>query len=341
MPAGPAPASGSPRAAARADRRPPHPLCWGAVARSADSLEGTRIGGYQLGKHLGSGGMADVYRASAAGVEGKGRPLAVKILAPELARDARAVARFTREAEAVMRLDHPNVVRIVEVGHWRDRHFIAMDLVAGPPFRRLIADGSEPGKIIGILAQVAEALAHAHERGIVHRDIKPDNVLLTRSLQVRVADFGLARLSDTVSLTTSGQMLGTARYMSPEQAQGRKSGPASDVYSLGVMLYEAITGAPPFVSETAHGFIFKHAAEPPPRPELRPGYPAALGKLALECLAKDPDERPPMDEVAHRLRRALARRSPARLLRWLLAAAAIVLIALAVAWALAERGLLP
>ncbi len=310
------------------------------MARTPDSLEGTRIGGYQLGKHLGSGGMADVYRASAAGAEGKGRPLAVKILAPELARDPKAVARFTREGEAVMRMEHPNVVRIVEVGHWRDRHFIAMDLVAGPPFRRLIAESTEPRTIIGILAQVAEALAHAHERGIVHRDIKPDNVLLTRSLQVRVADFGLARLSDTVSLTTSGQMLGTARYMSPEQAQGKKSGPASDVYSLGVMLYESITGALPFDSETPHGFIFKHATEPPPRPELRPGYPAALGKLALECLAKDPDERPPMDEVAHRLRRALTRRSRVRL-RWLLAGVAIVLIALAVAWVLADRGLLP
>jgi len=310
----------------------------GSVPRTPDSLEGTRFGGYQLGKHLGSGGMADVYKASATAADAPGRPLALKILAPQLARDTQAVARFTREAEAVMRLDHPNVVRIVEVGSWRDRHFIAMDLVAGPPFRRLIREHVEPAKIIAILAQVAEALAHAHERGIVHRDIKPDNVLLTRSLQVRVADFGLARLSDTTSLTTDGQMLGTAKYMSPEQAQGRKSGPASDVYSLGVMLYEAITGALPFDSETQHGFIFKHAAEPPPRPELRHGYPAGLGRLALECLDKDPEARPAMPEVAARLRRVLARRSPARLLRWLLAAVVIALIALA---ALAVTGLLP
>jgi serine/threonine-protein kinase len=298
------------------------------VPRATGSLEGKQIGGYELGKLIGSGGMGQVYRATRAG---EARAVAVKVLAAELARDPKAVERFEREAEAVQRLDHPNVVRILEVGSARGHHFLAMELVNGPPFRRLIAEGDDPRRVIDVLAQVADGLAHAHARGVVHRDIKPDNVLVSRSNRAAIADFGLARVSDAASLTGSA-LLGTAKYMSPEQAQGKKASASSDVYSLGVMMYEAITGGVPFASETQHGFIFKHVSEVPPRPILRAGFPAPLARLALDCLAKDPDARPAMDEVATRLRASLSGPSRWRRARWIAALAVAIAVALWIAF---------
>ncbi|HTJ43515.1 MAG TPA: serine/threonine-protein kinase [Kofleriaceae bacterium] len=291
------------------------------MARSTDSLEGKQLGGYELGKLLGSGGMGAVYRATP---KTGGRAVAIKVLAPELARDPKAIERFEREAEAVRRLEHPNVVRIHEVGSARGQHFLVMELVSGPPFRRLIDDADAPKRVIAVLAQVADGLAHAHARGIVHRDIKPDNVLISRSDRAAIADFGLARVSDAASLTGRA-LLGTAKYMSPEQAQGEKAGAPSDVYSLGVMIYEAITGDAPFASETQHGYIFKHVSEAPPRPEVRPGFPASLGRLALECLAKDPAARPTMDDVAARVHAALETRARSSRLGWI----AVPLVAIA------------
>jgi eukaryotic-like serine/threonine-protein kinase len=296
------------------------------VARKAENLEGTRLGGYTLGKLLGAGGMGSVYRATSNAKGTATKPVAIKVLGSEHTGDPTSVERFQREAEAVKRLDHPNVVRILELDAARGHRFIVMELCNGPSFRNLIRDPSQAARIVGILAQVADGLAHAHARGIVHRDVKPDNVLLTRSGKAKVADFGLAKVTDATSLSAQGTIVGTAKYISPEQAQGRKATAASDVYSMGVMLFEAITGEAPFASETHHGFLFQHVAEAPPKPALHAAYPRALGRLALDCLAKEPAERPSIEEVARRLRAVRWGRSRVRTWAPVAVPAAIALV---------------
>jgi len=188
-----------------------------------------------------------------------------------------------------------------------------------------------PTAVISVLAEVAHALAFAHAQGVVHRDVKPENVLLTRAGRAKVADFGLARAVDQSSLTTEGRILGTAVYMSPEQVRGQRATAASDVYAVGIMIYEAITGMPPFQADTQLGYLYQHAELAPPRPVVRRGYPAALGALALACLAKEAANRPTMAEVAARLDQAKQpRRRLVRLLWRVLRIALPVVVALSV-----------
>jgi serine/threonine-protein kinase len=288
------------------------------------------VGRYRLARLIGRGAYGEVY----VGAAEDGPNVAVKVLDPSLAREAEVIARFEREAETARRLDHPNVVRVLDVGSARGKHYIVMELVHGGSLRRLLQRGAPPAVLLSILAEVARGLAFAHAAGVVHRDVKPENVLVTRSRHAKIADFGLARAADLATLTTDGRMLGTASYMSPEQARGRRAVPASDVYSVGVMLYEIISGARPFSSDTPHGFIYQHAEQEPARPRVLPAFPADLAALTLRCLAKDPEQRPPMDEVAALLeeasRRIVTARRP-RLRRIVLAvAAAIVLLSAAV-----------
>jgi serine/threonine protein kinase len=288
----------------------------------AERLTGAKLGKYKLKTVLGQGGYGDVHL----GVTRGGPEVAVKVLHATAARDEETINRFKREADTAQRLEHPHIVRIIDVGASRGRHYIVMELVRGGSLRRLLdRDGVPPAKVIAVLTEVATALAFAHTQGVVHRDVKPENVLLTKAGRAKVADFGLARAVGQSSLTTEGRLLGTAAYMSPEQVKGQRATAASDVYALGIILYEAITGARPFYADSQLGYLYQHAEVAPARPVIRGRYPAALASLALDCLAKDPNDRPTMTEVAKRLGTASHVRS--RVARMLLVAA-LLLVAL-------------
>jgi serine/threonine-protein kinase len=289
---------------------------------------GGKVGKYKLKAILGQGGYGDVHL----GVPLTGPNVAVKILNANASRDAATVTRFQREADTARRLEHPHIVRILDVGSSRGRHYIMMELVRGGSLRRLLdRSDAPPARVLAVLAEVASALAFAHAEGVVHRDVKPENVLLTRAGRAKVADFGLARAVDQSSLTTEGRIVGTAIYMSPEQVRGQRASAASDVYAMGVMIYEAITGGRPFQADSQLGYLYQHAEVAPPRPVLRPGYPPALASLALACLAKDPDGRPTMAEIAERLAAASDARPRGRRVLWIAVALLAILCALAIA----------
>jgi len=286
-------------------------------------LTGSKVGKYTLKDLLGQGGYGDVY----VGEQKNGPNVAVKILDAAHARDEDSIARFKREAETAKRLEHPNIVRVVDVGSSRQRHYLVMELVRGGSLDKLMRREDTAERVLPALVEAARALAYAHEQGVVHRDVKPANILLTKSGKAKVADFGLAKAVDHSSMTTEGRMLGTASYMSPEQVKGERATAASDVYAMGVMIYDAITGKLPFVSDSQIGFLYQHAEVAPPPPVVRPPYPNSLAALALECLAKDPKNRPSMETIADRLAAAsLVRRRP---WKWIALAAAAVVILIA------------
>lgn len=292
-------------------------------------LTGSKVGKYTLTDLLGQGGFGEVY----VGEQKNGPNVAVKILDAGHARDEDAIARFKREGETAKRLAHPNIVRVLDVGSSRSRHYLVMELVRGGSFQRLLRREGAPEKVLQVLVQTARALAYAHEQGVVHRDVKPANILLTKSGRAKVADFGLARAVDHSSMTTEGRLLGTASYMSPEQAKGERATPASDVYAMGIMIYDAIAGKLPFNSDTHLGFLYQHAEMEPPSPTVRLPYPGSLAALSLECLAKKPEERPTMATVAERLAAtSLVRARPWRWIALTAAALVIALVALLIAY---------
>jgi len=272
------------------------------ASRAAKTLTGTRLGKYRLERLLGRGAFGEVY----VGAPQTGPQVALKILEASIAHDRDAVARFEREAETARRLEHPGIVRILDVGAQRGRHYIVMELVHGGSFRRYLkkGTGAAPDKVLTILGDVARALTYAHAQGVVHRDVKPENILLTKARRAKVADFGLARASDQTTMTTDGHMLGTAMYMAPEQASGARATSASDVYAVGVMIYEAIAGERPFAAESTYALLYQHVEHAPPRPRVLAPYPGQLAGLALRCLAKNPEDRPTMAEVAGQLAQA-------------------------------------
>ncbi len=254
---------------------------------------------------LGGGGMAKVFLARDRVL---GRDVALKILREQYAEDTEFVERFRREAKSVASLNHPNVVQVYDQGRSGDgRYYIAMEYVPGGTLgdRIDVEVTLDPGESARLASQVAGALQAAHGRGIVHRDVKPQNVLLTAAGEAKVADFGIARAASATSLSLTSLVLGTARYMSPEQALGEPVGPASDLYSLGVVLYEMLTGEAPFEAESLVAIAMKHVNEPPRPPRgLNPNVPEEMDALVMGLLAKRPEDRyASAAELAEDLRR--------------------------------------
>ena len=263
---------------------------------------GTRLGPYEIVAPLGAGGMGEVYRARDTRL---GRDVAVKVLPEIVSNDPRALARFEQEAKAVAALSHPNILALFDVGKESSVSFVVMELLEGETLREVLAKGPlSLRKALDVGQQVAEGLAAAHGKGIVHRDVKPENVFLTKDSHAKLLDFGLARSgpvpagrdetqSPTVDkLTSQGAVLGTVAYMSPEQARGENVDFRSDQFSLGVVLYEMLTGKRPFggasAAETLAAII---RDEPEPLARIDPKLPALLGWTVQRCLSKDPEER--------------------------------------------------
>jgi len=247
-------------------------------------------GRYRVISRVGSGGMADVYLAED---QLLGREVAVKVLHQHFAEDQEFVERFRREASSAAALSHPNIVGIFDRGEWNGTYYIAMEYVAGRSLKSIVRESGplEPAVAINIVIQILRAAQFAHRRGVIHRDLKPHNVILDEDGRVRVTDFGIARAGAS-DMTLTGSIMGTAQYLSPEQAQGYSVSAASDIYSVGVILYELLTGVVPFEGESAVAIAYKQvAAEPRPPSELNPALPPGLDAIVLRALAKDPAQR--------------------------------------------------
>ena len=250
-------------------------------------------GRYEVLEALGSGGMADVFLAHDEVLD---RDVALKVLNRRFSGDAQFVERFRREARSAATLSHPNVVPIYDRGEAEDGAcYISMEYLPGGTLKeRITRDAPMDPKVVSETAgQIAEALQAAHEGGVIHRDVKPQNVLVTRAGDVKVGDFGIARAESSGTMTGE-EVLGTAAYMSPEQASGRPVDPRSDLYSLGVVMYEMLTGVLPFAANGSVSVAMKHANETPASPKSRnPDVPDAIDDLVVRLLSKDPDDRPP------------------------------------------------
>jgi eukaryotic-like serine/threonine-protein kinase len=257
----------------------------------SDSLIDTLFDGrYRIQRKLGAGGMADVYLAED---QELGRRVAIKILNDRHANDDQFIERFRREAKNAAALNHPSIVSIYDRGEAEDTYYIAMEFLDGRTLKELIVSrGAAPVNVaIEYARQILSALRFAHRHGIVHRDIKPHNVLVDSEGRVKVTDFGIAR-AGTSQMTETGSIVGTAQYLSPEQARGGEIDPRSDLYSLGVVLYELLTGKTPFDGETPVEIAMKHLSNPPQPPsKLRSDIPPELDQVVMRALAKNPDDR--------------------------------------------------
>src|SRR3990170_2697528 len=308
---------------------------------------GTAVAGYRIERLIGRGGMGAVYRAEE---EGLGRKVALKVIAPELAQDERFRERFLRESRIAASLDHPHVIPIYQAGEEEGLLFLAMRYVEGTDLAKLVAqEGAlEPGRTIELLSQVAEALDAAHEKGLVHRDVKPSNVLIAGASgkeHCYLGDFGLTKRTGSLSgVSVAGTIVGTLEYVPPEQITGQPLDERSDVYSLGCVLYECLTGQSPFPRATDVALLWAHVhEEPTPASQARSGLPKELDTVLARALAKEPGRRyRSAGELLAATRSALglgeeARPAPRRS-RWVLVgAAALVLAVIGAALALVLR----
>jgi eukaryotic-like serine/threonine-protein kinase len=264
----------------------------------SDSLIGRQLGAFEVLAWIGSGGMADVYKGRQPALN---RYVAIKILGQGLASDEELTQRFRREAQTIAQLRHPNIIQVHDFGTYEGGHYLVMEYVEGSDLRaemdrrRAEPKPFTPEEILNLLAQVADALDYAHDQGVIHRDVKPGNILLRHDGQVILSDFGLAMLRDRVSQATSGHTFGTPEYIAPEQAlDSRAASPRSDIYSLGGIAYEMITGRLPFEAESALSLALKHVSERPGPPRhYAPDLPVGVEAAIIKALAKEPKARFP------------------------------------------------
>lgn len=258
----------------------------------ASTLEATTVNRrYRVERRLGEGGMAEVYLAHDLLLN---RPVAIKNLHARYASDAAVRARFEREAQRAGSLTHPNIIEVYDVGEEDDRPYIVMEYVGGDTLKNVIRNEGpfEPDDVAALLEQVASALDYAHERGVVHRDVKPQNILVDEAGLAKVVDFGIAKSVTDASLTDLGTALGTAHYVSPEQASGLMVTPASDIYSLGVVAFEMLTRHVPFDSDSSIGIAIQHIEDPPPLPSAyQPSLAPSVDDIVLRAMAKNPTVR--------------------------------------------------
>jgi serine/threonine-protein kinase len=264
-------------------------------SRSPTDLTGTTLGKYRLTEKLGQGGMAQVYKAYQPDLD---RYVAVKVLHPHLTSDEEFAARFRREARAIAALEHPLSVRVYDFDADHNLAFIVMEYLAGVSLKARLRELScrdeymDLAQVCRIIGALADALDYAHAHGVIHRDIKPSNVLLATDGRPVLTDFGIAKMIDTTIITGGSGALGTPAYMSPEQGKGESGDARSDIYALGVLLFQLCTNHLPFDADTPYAIILKHltASLPPPR-SLRPDLPQAIERVILKALAKDPADR--------------------------------------------------
>ncbi len=271
------------------------------------SMEGRKLGGrYEILYRVGGGGMAVVYKAKDLLLN---RYVAIKVMNESLSNDTEFIRRFSREAQAAASLSHPNVVNVYDVGREGHIHYIVMEYVEGPTLKEYIQENGPlpPEDAVHIASQICDALAHAHDNQIIHRDIKPHNILLGKNGRVKVTDFGIARAATSSTITQTGSVMGSVHYFSPEQARGGVIGEKSDLYSLGIVMYEMVTGELPFDGDSAIGIALKHLQEPVVAPrELRPETGAP------ECEAVALHDIPVVERIAPHLpeRGEVIRRHP-------------------------------